>query len=177
MNYSYIAFLRAINVGGRVVKMELLRQWFSEQGFTNVSTFIASGNVLFCSDNPNTEQLTTQIEQKLKTVLGYDVETFIRTRDEVIDIARYKPFADSVLKTALALNVAFIKKPLDVAQIQVLMGLSTDIDHFHTHQREVYWLCEKKQSESKFSNVVFEKAIKTKATFRGMNTVRKIIGL
>jgi uncharacterized protein (DUF1697 family) len=54
------------------------------------------------------------------------------------------------------------------------MALQTEIDDFHIHGREVYWLCRKKQSESRFSNALFEKRLKFPATFRGMNTVRKL---
>jgi len=46
----YVALLRAINVGGHVVKMDVLRKHFTKLGFTNVETFIASGNVLFDAD-------------------------------------------------------------------------------------------------------------------------------
>ncbi len=56
----------------------------------------------------------------------------------------------------------------------MLFDLKTDIDDFHVYGREVYWLCEKKQSESKFSNVVFEKKLKFRTTFRGMNTIAKL---
>jgi hypothetical protein len=45
---------------------------------------------------------------------------------------------------------------------------------FHVHGREVYWLCRKKQSASTFSNNAFEKALKLGATFRGMNTIKKL---
>ena len=54
------------------------------------------------------------------------------------------------------------------------MALKTDIDDFHVNGREVYWLCRKKQSESTFSNVRFEKLIKASVTFRGVNTVAKL---
>jgi len=44
---TYVAFLRAVNVGGRVVKMDALRALISTLKVTNVETFIASGNLLF----------------------------------------------------------------------------------------------------------------------------------
>ncbi len=47
---------------------------------------------------------------------------------------------------------------------RVLMGLKTDIDDFHVHGREIYWLCLKKQSGSTFSNSVLEKNLRLKAT-------------
>ena len=52
--------------------------------------------------------------------------------------------------------------------------MRTEIDDFHVHDREVYWLCKKKQSESTFSNVRFEKTIKIRVTFRGVNTVTRL---
>jgi uncharacterized protein (DUF1697 family) len=58
----YVAFLRAINVGGHIVKMDYLRSLFEELGFTNVETFIASGNVVFDSSYKNPASLEKKIE-------------------------------------------------------------------------------------------------------------------
>jgi len=54
------------------------------------------------------------------------------------------------------------------------MSMQTEIDDFHIHEREIYWLCKKKQSESKISNAVIEKALGVKSTLRGVNTVKKL---
>jgi uncharacterized protein (DUF1697 family) len=54
------------------------------------------------------------------------------------------------------------------------MALKTDIDDFHVHGREIYWLCRKKQSESTFSNAVLEKTIGRRSTLRGVDTVKKM---
>ena len=56
----YIAFLRAINVGGHTVKMDRLREIFESLGFANVETFIASGNVVFETTAGDTAALETQ---------------------------------------------------------------------------------------------------------------------
>jgi uncharacterized protein (DUF1697 family) len=63
---------------------------------------------------------------------------------------------------------------MDAATSRSVQNFKTDIDNFHVHGREVYWLCRKKQSESTFSNNAFEKALKLRATFRGMNTIKKL---
>src|SRR5712671_5083248 len=91
---KYIAFLRAINVGGHTVKMDHLRSLFEAMGFSNVETFIASGNVIFDSKSKNTKALESKIEQGLEPSLGYAVTTFIRSVSELADVARYQPFAD-----------------------------------------------------------------------------------
>ena len=79
----YVALLRAINVGGHVVKMEKLRALFDELAFKDVETVIASGNVLFSSGAPNAAALEEKIERHLKAALGYEVTTFIRTPREM----------------------------------------------------------------------------------------------
>jgi uncharacterized protein (DUF1697 family) len=171
---KYIAFLRAINVGGHIVKMDALRQIFESFGLSNVETFIASGNVIFETKAGNTKALEKKIESHLKESLGYEVATFIRTNSELAEIAAYKPFPQSQLDAAAALNVGFLADPLDDTAKKKLMSLKSDIDDFHVHGRELYWLCKKKQSESKVSNVSIEKALGVKSTLRGMNTVNKL---
>jgi uncharacterized protein (DUF1697 family) len=171
---KHIAFLRAINVGGHNVKMDVLRQLFESLGFSNVETFIASGNVIFESKTDNSNSLEQKIEKKLYEELGYETATFIRTDTEVAEIAKYKPFPQSQLDTAGALNIGFLADPLDDAAKQKLMSLRTDIDEFHIHGCEIYWLCKKKQSESKVSNAAIEKALGVKSTLRGVNTIKKL---
>jgi uncharacterized protein (DUF1697 family) len=171
---KYVAFLRAINVGGHNVKMEELRKLFETFGFSNVETFIASGNIIFETALESDRKLEKQIEAKLHESLGYEVATFIRTTAEIAEIARYKPFDESMLQAAQALNVAFLSEPLTEDAQKTLQSFRTDIDEFHTHGREMYWLCKKKQSESTFSNAIFERKLKVQATFRGWNTILKL---
>ena len=171
----YIAFLRAINVGGHnTVKMDFLRHLFESLGFSNVETFIASGNVVFEITSRNAQALEREIEESLRQALGYEVATFIRTGAELAAVANYKPFSQSDLDGAAALNIAFLADELDDKSSQKLMALRTDIDDFHVHGREVYWLCRKRQSGSKISNAVLEKALGQKSTLRGAHTVKKM---
>lgn len=88
----YVAFLRAINVGKRTVKMDVLRALLQAMGFADVETFIASGNVIFTAPAQDRRALETRIEGELRKGLGYEVETFIRTPAELDAITRYRPF-------------------------------------------------------------------------------------
>ena len=170
----YIALLRAINVGGHTVKMDHLRQLFEELGFANVETFIASGNVVFETTARNASALEKKITAHLKAALGYEVATFIRTPRELATIAAYQPFPPAEFAAAAAFNIGFLAEPLDAISTQKVLALKTDIDDFHVHGREIYWLCRVRQSDSKFSNAVLEKTLKRAATFRGANTVVKM---
>ena len=87
----YVAFLRAVNVGGRVVKMDELRRHFADAGFTGVETFIASGNVIFDTTAKPGPALEARIEGALKKALGYDVPTFVRSLADVVTAAERQP--------------------------------------------------------------------------------------
>jgi uncharacterized protein (DUF1697 family) len=171
---KFIAFLRAINVGGHNVKMDALRDLFIELGCTNVETFIASGNVIFDSKSKNIKALENKIAEHLHKSLGYEVATFIRTVVEVHAITEYQPFAEAEMEAAVALNVGFLAEPLSTEASEKLLTYRNEMDDLHIHQREIYWLCRMKQTDSPFAKAGLEKIIKTKATARGINTVRKL---
>lgn len=154
--------------------MDALRAHFESLGLVQVETFIASGNVIFESSTKNVAVLERKIEAHLLASLGYEVKTFIRTEVEVAEIARYQPFTAAQRRSAGALNIGLLAVPLDAAAMKALKALRTDIDDFEVRGRELFWLCKKKQSESKVSNVVFERALKVRATFRGVNTIAKL---
>jgi uncharacterized protein (DUF1697 family) len=170
----YIAFLRAINVGGHTAKMEHLRQLFESFGFSHVETFIASGNVVFETTTKSIPSLETKIASGLRDALGYEAAAFIRTETELAAIAGYRPFPQAALDAATAFNVAFLAEPPDKSIQQKVAAMQTAIDDFKIHGREVYWLCRKKQSESTFSNAVLEKTLKVPSTLRGMSTIKKM---
>ena len=154
--------------------MAHLRRLFESLAFSSVETFIASGNIVFETTTKNAQVLERKIENELHKALGYEVATFIRTGAELAGIANYTPFQQSDLDRAVALNIAFLGGKLDDESKQKLMALTTDIDDFHVHEREIYWLCRKKQSDSKISNAVLEKVLGRKITIRGVNTVKKL---
>lgn len=169
-----IAFLRAINVGGHVVTMAALRGHFEKFGLEQVETFINSGNVIFSTSAKNDAALERKIEAHLEKALGYEVKTFLRSEAELAAIARYEPFDAARIAAAPTLCVGFLAAPLDAGAQKLLMAMRTEIDDFHVHGREMYWLCTRKQTESKFSNARFERTLKISSTFRGMNTIVKL---
>jgi len=170
----YVAFLRAVNVGGHLVKMEVLRRLFVKSGFASVETFIASGNVVFESSARDAAKLERAIEAALEQALGFEVATFVRTAGELASVAAREPFSRSRLDGAAAFVVGFLAAPLDRAAVERLMALRTGFDDFHVDAREIYWLSRRRQGESTFSNAAFEKAVGTRTTFRSMTTIGKM---
>jgi uncharacterized protein (DUF1697 family) len=171
---KYVAFLRAINVGGHVVKMETLRGLFADLKFSNVETFIASGNIIFDTTATPDRKLEQKIEKHLEAALGYEVGTFVRSIEEIHAIGKYQAFSSDALKGALVVNVGFLHEALTASVTKEVKSFHTEIDDFHVHGREAYWLCRIRQSDSKFSAKKFEKAIGGPATWRNLNTVVRL---
>lgn len=168
----YVALLRAINVGGRTVKMEVLKPIFAELQYHNIETYLASGNVLFDSNAKAAMLLRTRIEAALHKALGFDVETFLRNSDEMRAVSA-KLGELSTQPHVTALNVGFLQAP--VADLEHhLSAYRSDVDDFIVDGRELYWLCAVKQSQSEFEPGKLEKKLKLQMTFRGANTVRQL---
>ncbi|HJR07701.1 MAG TPA: DUF1697 domain-containing protein [Pyrinomonadaceae bacterium] len=172
---KYVAFLRGINVGGHIVKMDNLRRMFEALGFANVETFIASGNVIFDSPSRSAKTLEQKIERHLREALGYEVATFIRSTNEVAAVVAYEPFPDAEPDGKdNALYIAFLAdEPDDEAKRRVL-ALATPFNDFHIAGRELYWLCRKKISDSEVSWAALAKALGAQSTMRNSTTVRKL---
>jgi uncharacterized protein (DUF1697 family) len=88
----YVAFLRGINVGGhRLIKMDELGRLFTAMGLSDVRTVIASGNVLFASEEADAKKLTARIELALEESLGYRVDVMLRTMARLRDLIELDP--------------------------------------------------------------------------------------
>jgi uncharacterized protein (DUF1697 family) len=162
----YVAFLRAVNVGGHLVKMAELKREFDALGFANVSTFIASGNVIFESDESEAV-LEPRIERHLHQWLGYAVGTFLRSDVEVRRIAAYEPFPDPGRSYVLILRSA-----PDAAKRTKMLDLATKDEPVAVHEREVYYL-PTSFAESPLPGLL-GKIVGPECTMRNVKTVRRL---
>ena len=171
----YIAFMRALNVGGHTVKMDHLRSLFEALGFTGVESFIASGNIIFESESPDAAALEERIEKHLKASLGYEVATFIRTPAELAGAAAHTPFVDAdPIPAGHTLHVVFLKTAPGAEVKEKVNALRTEYDELHIHGRELYWWCHGRSSDSLIKPGRMDKALGTPGTARNVTTVRKL---
>lgn len=171
----YIALLRAINVGGRIVKMQALREQFEALGFARVTTVIASGNVIFETATADAAALERRIEARLLATLGYDVATFLRTPAELLAAASHDAFPGAGAGGAgYPLYVAVTRAMVPGAAARALIEARNDVDDFHVNGREVYWACRTGMGQSRFSGARLEKILGMPATARNITTVRKL---
>jgi uncharacterized protein (DUF1697 family) len=171
----YIAFLRAVNVGGRVVKMEEIRRILSTNEFQNVTTYIQSGNVIFDSAEKKVANITEKIETTLSESLGYKVSVVIRTIPEIAKIINDNPFGEP--SATEQLYVSFLSDVPDGKNVTILSAsLATQGEKIEVINKEAYILCEKgTYGNSIFSNNFLEKKLKVIATTRNWATVNKMM--
>jgi uncharacterized protein (DUF1697 family) len=169
-----VAFLRAVNVGGRIVKMDALRGHFEAVGFTNVETFIASGNVIFDTKAKAGPALEAKIESALKKVLGYDVPTFVRSLEDVAAAAARSPFPATDVAKAGAFLVGLLKSPIDRGAQTRLNAIDPSQHAFAITGQELYWLCQVKQSETRLTPGQIERALGGSTTMRSMVSLGKL---
>lgn len=173
---KYIAFLRAINVGGRNVKMDILKEHFAMPGFKNISTYIQSGNVIFEHSGSDAAALTKKIETKLEKSLGYEVRTFLKTIPELQDIVANTPFTN--IPDDMGLHVSFLSAPPEKSAVDALMQFQTSDEQFSIQGTAAYILVKKgAYGETKFSNTFLEKKLKVAATTRNWATIQKMASL
>jgi len=169
----YIALLRAVNVGGRVIKMDQLKRVFESMSLGNVQTFIASGNVIFETPIGKAAEIERVIEAGLQKAFKYQVTTFVRTPAEMIAASHQAPFTAGDLENA-GLYVTFFKAPLDKGVAKKVMTLRTADDDFAVVGRELYWLRRRMKERMGEPFPALEKVIDVPGTMRSITTVRKL---
>ena len=168
---TLVALLRGINVGGHVVKMDRLRALFKELGFSDVQTCIASGNVIFSANARSVPALERRIERHLEAALGYAVPTFLRTADQLREVAAYQPFPSA---NGGALYIGFLPSPPGRDEARKVLALGSATEALHVHGRELYFLITGLVSESAMFRAPIDRMLGLPITMRNANTVRKL---
>lgn len=116
----YVAFLGSINVGGNRLTMAELRAALADEGFVNVETVVASGNVLFDHDARPTLGLEEKLELLVRRRFGMKTIAAVRSRDEVAAAISGNPFADN--GDPQRVHTLFLDREPDPAQFRVLVA-------------------------------------------------------
>ena len=168
-----VAFLRAINVGGRQAKNADLRAAFERMGYSEVETFIASGNDIFSVAARPSAALEQKIERTLEKAFDLEITTFLRSRAEVGTIVDFEPFPKASVRGWRSLYVILAKKQYGPAAVRAIEALETKNDRFAVHGREVYWLCRTVSTDSLVTTSQLRKAVGP-TTSRNITTFRRL---
>jgi uncharacterized protein (DUF1697 family) len=176
MTRQLVAFLRAINVGGHNVRMAELRGLFEDLGVADVSTFIASGNVIFDARRLTGRRLEAKIEGHLHDHLGYEVATFVRSMPDLAAVRTNQPFPDAEVRAdGHSLHVAFLRDTPPVGTERAIREAASDSDELALVGREIFWLRRTSMRDSTMSGARIERLVGGPVTARNMNTIDRIL--
>jgi uncharacterized protein (DUF1697 family) len=168
----YVAFLRAVNLGKRVVKMPHLAEVVRGLGHREVWTHINSGNVVF-DGNGRRADLEHGIETALEDALGFEVTTFIRTSGELRRALSAEPFE---LAPGDTYFVTFLKDGLSAPKAAALEALDNDFDTLVLKGRDVHWRMRGKSIDTKLTTKSWDDVVgRHRSTSRNVNMLRKLV--
>ena len=173
---KFIAILRGINVGGKnKLLMTDLKVLFKEMGFSDIATYIQSGNVIFSSRSlKNNAEIETKIAKGIEEQFKLNIPVIVRSKEEFKTIINENPYAQTSDFEIQKMHITFFKTPTSTIEIDnkpYLPDLMTP-KPWHT-----YLYLENKYHQTKLSNQLFEKKLKTIATTRNYKTALKILSL
>jgi uncharacterized protein (DUF1697 family) len=136
----YIALLRGINVGGNnIIRMADLKACFEEMGFSNVKTYIQSGNVLFESSEKNREKLIAGIEKTLSEKFSYKSRVVVITGEELAETVRNAPAGFGSAPEKYRYDVLFLKEPLTAEEAMKSIEPKEGVDQAHAGTHVLYF--------------------------------------
>ena len=170
---KYIAFLRGINVGNIRIKMTDLKVAFEQMGFSDVKTYLQTGNVVFESDKTLADIKSTS-EQGLSKTFHYEAYVLVYTFDVLSEIITQYPMEKTEMHHAY---IIFIDTD---AVFEELKTLSTQQGEESTSIRLgnklLYWKVKKGEStDTPFSKILAKAKYKSSVTVRNINTLEKMV--
>ena len=172
---KYIAFLRGINVGGKnKIKMETLRAGFAALGFSNVKTYINSGNIIFETAKTDDKKLAAKIEKSIEKEFDLKIKTIVRTIDEIKNIVENNPFAGQ-FENDKDLHVFFLDEELPDEKREMLLSNNNENEIYFVRNREIFCLLRVSVLDSLIGKDYIGKKLKVSATARNWRTVNKVL--
>ncbi|MEQ1733343.1 MAG: DUF1697 domain-containing protein [Bacteroidia bacterium] len=173
---TYLSLLRGINVSGqKSIKMVDLKALYQSLNFTNVTTYIQSGNVVFKSTITNTEELTTLIASKIKQHYNFDVPVQVLTLTELTAIVNNNPYVATAPLEQLHVTILnAIPAPEKLAALAVVPHGN---DEYVINHTTVYLRCTNGYGTTKLTNNYLEAKLKTSATTRNWKTINVLLGM
>ncbi len=172
----YAVLLKGINVGGRKkLSMADLRVLLADLGFTDVSTYLQSGNAVVTSpDAP--EQVADRIEAGIRDTLGMQVRCLVRTGADLQTVIDEHPLAETADNGSwmFALFLSDVPDPALLAEHDPRTLAPGEV---HVGDRVVYHWCPRGPLEAPDVSGFLERKLKVTVTGRNWNTVNKLAGL
>lgn len=173
----FIAPLRGIKISGKnKIQMADLKKSFESLGFTNVKTYLNSGNVIFSTYETNVKELMKSIEDMIQKEFGLDIPTFVILQDDLLDILSHAPNWWESENKDIYDNLIFIMPPVSFKDVYDEIGEhKEELEQIENYKDAIFWPFKLKfYQKTNWWSKTINAQISNKLTIRTANTVRKI---
>lgn len=173
----FVALLRGVNVGGNsMISMSALKKSFETMGFTHVSTYINSGNVIFNAKDTDARKLEQKIERMLVKEYELNSKVVLRSLSEMEKLLQSLP-REWDGDSSWRYNVIFLRHTIDSEEILAELPANSDVEQVTYRPGALLWSAHVDQiSRSKMSKLSSRKIFQD-MTVRNLNTTRKLCEL
>jgi uncharacterized protein (DUF1697 family) len=173
----YVALIRGINVGGnKKLSMADLRAVMTSLGYTDVATYIQSGNVVFTSDRDDPSEIEREIEARIAQDTGLDVSVLVRSQAELAAVIDRNPFPEATARPT-ELHLTFLSATPDARRLEEIDPTQFEPDEYRLGDRVLYFHCPNGLGRSKLAAYPWERRLGLRTTSRNWNTVTKLLSM
>jgi uncharacterized protein (DUF1697 family) len=176
--HTFISLLRGINVSGqKTIRMPELKALYESLGFTQVTTYLQSGNVVFDCADREASTVRGSIEKEIERHFSFSVSVLLRDRDDFQRIIGGNPFLAQRNEDPERLHVTFLSALPSALALKDLETPIDTTDEYFLSGKEVYLFCPNGYGRTKLSNNFFERKLKVAATTRNWKTVNALVDI
>lgn len=175
---TYAAFLWGINVGGRnKIAMAELRIALENDSYSNVRTYIQSGNVVFESDFDKTDDIAISIQKIIQDVFTLDIPVVVKTKERLGLILSESPYSDEEYVASNKTYVVLLFQTPNGDLLTSFKSLRFPNEEFQVAERCIHVLCKHGYGKAKLNNNFIASKLKVTATARNYRTMQKVLAL
>jgi uncharacterized protein (DUF1697 family) len=175
---TFVTMLRGINVSGqKTIKMADLEGLYESQGFTEVQTYIQSGNVVFGSRSNDAPEIAKTISRAINDKYGFDVPVVIRKDKELEKVVSRNRLIGTGNRDVNRFHVTFLAEAPDSSLVKQLDPPLASDEAMQIIDKEIYLYCPNGYGKTKVNNNYFEKQLSVPATTRNWKTVNVLLGM
>ncbi len=169
---THLALLRGINVSGHnMIKMDALQKMLENMGYSDVKTYIQSGNVFITTEETNPAAVGFHIKQEIFKVFGHDVPVVVISKTALEACIENNPFLKENNTDTKKLYVAFLSTELKPERIHDLKMSAVKPDEVHIDKNRIYIKYAVSAGKTRLDQKYIEKKLNLTATIRNWNTV------
>ncbi|WP_269236364.1 DUF1697 domain-containing protein [Flavobacterium flavigenum] len=175
---THLALLRGINVSGHnMMKMEALKKMLENIGFTNVRTYLQSGNVFVDTDEESASKVGFMIKQEIFKVFGHEVPVVVIAKEDLELCFKNNPFLKEKEVDSKKLYVAFVSIALKKESINDLKISQFKPDEASIDGNRIFMKYAIGAGKTRFDQKYIEKKLNVTATIRNLNTVTNLLNM